>query len=268
MSFRKFLLSRTFLLQLIIAAVIIAVLIFVTMRQLKVYTHHGESLPVPDFSGMEAGESAHVASAKKLKTKIIDSVYVSDVPPGVVIDQVPEAGFKVKENRTIFLTINSMQPEQVTVPKLTDISYRQAQVLIENSGLKVGKISYQPSEYNNLVLNVRINSTEIQPGEKIAKGTGIDLIVGRTHGNVTTALPSLIGLSVGEAGSALTRAMLNMGVLIYDETIITGTDSLNARVWKQSPNPKIVSNVNMGASVDIWITVDALKLQEVSYPEY
>jgi ribosomal protein L28 len=62
--------------------------------------------------------------------------------------------------------------------------------------------------------------------------------------------------------------MLNMGVLIYDETIISKEDSLNARVWKQNPNPKVTGYVNLGSSVDIWITVDALKIEETAEPEF
>jgi beta-lactam-binding protein with PASTA domain len=268
MSLKKFLLSRTFLIQLILAAILVVAILFVTMQALKIYTNHGESYPVPDLSGLKQDEAAEVAANQKLKVEVVDSVYLNNVAPGAVIDQVPEAGFKVKESRTIFLTINSTQPELVTIPKLTDISYRQAQVLIENSGLNIGQISYQPSEYNDLVLNVRIDSVNAKPGEKVTKGTNIDLIIGRTQGNVATPLPNLVGLTIEEAGNTLTHAMLNTGVLIYDETVISRDDSLNARVWKQNPNPKIVASVNLGSSVDIWITVDDLKIEEASGPEY
>ena len=268
MSFKKFLFSRTFLKHLIGASILVIGLLLLTMQVLKIYTKHGESYPVPDFSEMRYDEAVDVAANQKLKVEIIDSVFVDDVPPGAIIDQVPEAGFKVKESRTIFLTINSFQPELVAIPKLTDISYRQAQVLIENSGLKVGKISYQPSEYNDLVLKVQIASQNIRPGRKVTKGTTIDLVIGRTDGNVATPLPNLIGLLVEEAENSLTNAMLNMGVLIYDETVISTEDSINARVWKQSPNPKIVANVNLGSSVDLWITVDDIKIAEASGPEY
>jgi beta-lactam-binding protein with PASTA domain len=168
----------------------------------------------------------------------------------------------VKQNRTIFLTINSTQPEIVTLPQLTDISFRQAQVLIENSGLQVGNISYQPSEYDNLVLSVQIDSTDIEPGKQLAKGTRIDLIVGRQQGNKTTPLPGLIGLAVDEAQSTLTSAMLNTGVVIYDETVISSEDSLSARVWRQRPDPRVTQNILLGSSVDLWVTVDQLKIDD------
>ncbi len=268
MSFKKFLVSRAFLIQIVIAILLVFVLIFATMWGLKKYTNHGESYSVPNFSGMTFDEASRIAGDQKLKTEITDSVYVNDIPPGAVVDQVPEAGFKVKEGRTIFLTINSTQPEQVTLPKLIDVSFRQAQVLIQNSGLEVGRISYQPSEYNDLVLNVLVDSMNISPGVKISKGTKVDLIIGRTQGNVATPLPNLVGLFVDEAENSLQEAMLNLGVLIYDETVITGEDTTNARVWRQSPDPEMTKNIPLGSSVDIWITVDDQKIEEILEPEF
>jgi beta-lactam-binding protein with PASTA domain len=179
-----------------------------------------------------------------------------------VVDQIPRPGHGVKQNRTIFLTINSTQPEMVTLPQLTDISFRQAQVLVENSGLQIGNIFYQPSEYDNLVLNVQIDSTDIRPGKQLPKGTSVDLIVGRKRGNQTTPLPDLIGLTVDEAQATLTSAMLNTGVVIYDESIRSSGDSLSARVWRQRPDPRITGSILLGSSIDIWVTVDQLKIDD------
>jgi len=260
MSLRQFLTSRVFLRQLIIAAVLFAVLLFGIIKGLKIYTHHGESFPVPNFAGMQVNEAKKLAQKNNFRIEVTDSVYVNDVARGAVVDQVPEAGFGVKTNRLIYLTINSVTPEQVTVPKLTDISFRQAKVLIENRGLEIGQISYEPSDYNDLVLRVQIDSTDVKPGEKLAKGTSLDLVIGRNQGNMSTPLPNVTGLPVKDAETALTNAMLNTGVLIYDESIATGEDSLNALVWRQRPDPKVTSSVNLGSSVDLWLTVDSLKL--------
>ncbi|MEE4284844.1 MAG: PASTA domain-containing protein [Mariniphaga sp.] len=262
MSFTRFLTSRTFLVNLIIAAAILAVILFITMKGLKKYTRHGQSNPVPEFTGMLPAEAQQIAQQQNLKVEVVDSLFLEDAAPGAIVDQIPRPGHGVKQNRTIFLTINSTQPEIVTLPQLTDISFRQAQVLIENSGLQVGNISYQPSEYDNLVLSVQIDSTDIEPGKQLAKGTRIDLIVGRQQGNKTTPLPGLIGLAVDEAQSTLTSAMLNTGVVIYDETVISSEDSLSARVWRQRPDPRVTQNILLGSSVDLWVTVDQLKIDD------
>jgi beta-lactam-binding protein with PASTA domain len=267
MSIKKFLTSRIFILNLLLAIALVTIILFVILQSLKVYTHHGKSTPVPNFRGMLQSEVKNTAEQNHLRVNIIDSVYTNAVQPGGVVDQVPKAGFGVKENRTIFLTINYMQKERVVLPKLTDISLRQAQVLTKNCGLLVGEISYRPSEYNNLVLKVLQDSMEVLPGNLLLKRSKIDFIVGRDSENEQTSLPNLINLTINPAKEIITNAMLNIGVLIYDESVTTAVDSLNAIIWKQYPSPKITSSVEMGTSVDLWVTVDQEKIKIITEKE-
>lgn len=262
MSFKKFLQSRTFIIHLILAVILLIGILFLVMQGLKSYTRHGQSEPVPDFSGFTPEEVVKTARQNNLRVRIIDSLYVDDADPGVIVDQVPEPGHGVKENRTVFLTINATQPELVTIPQLTDISFRQAQVMIENSGLRIGQVSYEPSEYVNLVLNVMVDSVEIDPEEKLPRGTSIDLVVGREQGNMETSLPNLTGFKVDEARAALNDARLNAGVLIYDESVTDRQDSLDARVWRQRPNPRGSVSIPVGSLVDLWVTVEETKLED------
>ena len=264
MSLSKFLRSRKFLFHLALAILLIVALMFLTLQALKLYTRHGQSNPVPDFYGLTQTEAKATAQQYDLRIEIVDSLYMSEADPGAVVDQLPGAGSRVKENRTIFLTINSSRPEQVTLPQLTDISFRQAQVLIENSGLEIGNISYRPSEYNDLVLEVQKDSVQLGAGQRLPKGSEIDLIVGREHGNQVTDLPNLLGLTIPEAKETLTDAMLNTGVIIYDESIISAEDSTSAMVWKQKPNPLVTATATLGSSVDLWVTVDQLKIEDAT----
>lgn len=261
MSLLKFFKSRVFLKHLILAFILITVIITITLLRLKSYTHHGESFPVPDFSGLSVNEIEALAGQNDLKYEIIDSIHFDGAPPGVVVEQVPEAGFKVKRNRIVFLTINSTVPEKVILPKLTDISFRQAQALIENCGIILGKITYQPSEYNSLVLKAEQNSREIKEGDIILKGSSVDLVIGSSSGNMDAPLPDLTGKTFSEAQSILTSGMLNTGVLICDETILSSEDTLRAIIWKQYPNFKNTRIVSVGTSIDLWLTLDSLKIQ-------
>ncbi len=267
MSLKQFLSSKTFLKHLLAAVVLILVILLITMQGLKTYTHHGESYPVPDFSGLSLSEVENTAMINNVRFEIIDSVYMNEALPGAVVDQEPEPGFRVKQNRTVFLTVNSKEPEKVTLPKLTDISFRQAQVFAENNGIQIGKISYEPSEYNDLVLRVEQDSVELQPGELLVKGSSVDLVVGRSIGNEETPLPDLTGTISETAKKLLSSAMLNMGVIIYDETIVTSEDSVNAFVWKQYPSVKNTKLIALGTSVDLWLTTDSLKIAKPSPKE-
>lgn len=267
MSLKKFLVSRAFFVNLIIALLIIIAIIFGTLQSLKSYTHHGQSNPVPDFTGLTETEAAQIASQQNLKVVVIDSVFSDIVSPGAVVEQQPNAGFGVKQNRTIFLTINSTLKEKVVLPKLTDISFRQAQVLVENSGLIIGDISYQPSEFNDLVLKVKQYSKDVSQGSFLLKGSTIDFIVGRDPENEQTFLPNLIGLKPEEAKNILTQTRLNLGVVIYDKSIVTQEDSINAVIWRQRPDSQISASVKLGTSVDLWITIDEQKTNNVTEQE-
>jgi len=268
MSFKKFLTSRVFLKHVGVAIALIIVLIFATMQALKIYTRHGISYPVPDFSGMTEQEALKMAKEMNVITEVVDSIYLSDTPPGVVVDQIPGAGFRIKESRVVSLIINSIMPEQVVLPRLTNISVRQAMVLAENNGLQIGQITYEPSEYNDLVLKVKTGLNEIYPGELLYKGTHIDLVVGRIYGNTEVPLPDLTGLTIEEAQSYLTNYMLNMGVILYDYSVTTYEDSLNARIWRQTPSPGIIRNIYTGSSVDIWVSVDQSKFQPIEESDF
>jgi beta-lactam-binding protein with PASTA domain len=266
MSLKNFITSRVFFKHLVISIIIVVAIVVIILQQLKSYTHHGESYPVPDFTGLTIDEIETTAHEAQLKFEIIDSMHFDEANPGAVVEQVPEPGFKVKKNRIVFLTINSTVPEMVVLPKLTDISFRQALGLIENCGLKPGKITYQPSEYNNLVLNIEQESKVLKQGDIIRKGSSIDLVIGSNSGMQDTPLPNLTGITYAEAKSLLTSYMLNAGSLICDETITTSEDTLSATIWKQYPGSNI-KTVSLGTSVDLWLTLDSNKISQPAQKE-
>ena len=266
MSFRKFLTSRAFILSLALAIILVVLLIALTLYRLKSYTHHGISYQVPDFTGMTYAQSDSVAKTAHVEVQIMDSVYNKNAEPGAIVDQVPKGNKRVKQGRVIFLTINSLEPEKVKLPKVTDISYRQVQVLLDNCGLNIDSIVYQPSEYNDLVLSVLQNSAEVGEGDKLEKGSSVVLVIGQSKGNVETPLPNLQGLFIDDAKGALNSARLNLGVLIYDASVQTKDDTLNARVWKQMPDAALVQKVYLGSSVDLWLTTDDEKLMQDILP--
>lgn len=264
MSFKAYLISKSFWLNVLLAIVITVVLLLVTMFGLRIYTHHGESFAVPDFSGMPIDQVEKTIQEDELLYKITDSLYVKDAEPGSVIDQVPKAGFHVKQGRTIFLTICAFKPEQIAMPKLTDVSYRQALNLMMSSGLKVGNVDYIPSEFPNLVIAQKLDGVPIQEGVLVDKGANIDLAVGQSRYGEKTEIPNLIGVRLDQANQLLAASYLNVGAVIYDSSFKTKDDSLAARIWQQQPQPIPGAKIEQGTSIDLWLTVDEDKLKEAN----
>ncbi|MFC2112166.1 PASTA domain-containing protein [Bacteroidota bacterium] len=271
MNFLRFIFSRVFLKHLSIALGITLFFVAVIFLFLRIFTRHGQALSVPDLSGMSIQEVDSVLTDRKLRFQIVDSVYNIYADRGSVIDQNPRPEFKVKENRTIFITINAFNPEIISMPNLVGVSMRQAGAIIQTAGLKIGKLTYVPDIAVNNVLKQKYQGKVIEEGDSIVKGSEIDLELGGGVSDDKTAAPDLIGLLFEDAKQRIIDRYLNMGAVIYDRSFTNAEDSIAAFVWKQRPVYKEDDEIliSLGASIDVWVTVDSTKLplpEEIELP--
>lgn len=260
MSLKNFILSKVFIKNLGLAFVIIVGIAMLLIIWLNIYTRHGQSKSVPDFTGMDMEEVDRTARASKLNYLITDSVYTGIVGRGCVAEQHPRAGLKVKKWRTIALTINAFNPEMTEMPDLIELPKRQALALIESSGMETGSLRYISDISVDVVLHQLHNGKEVSPGELLQKGSVIDLVLGKGLSNQRTVVPDLIGLNLDPARNNILSASLNLGTFIYDSSIKTGDDSLNAFVYKQNPEYNLDATLQLGSSIYLWLTVDSARL--------
>jgi eukaryotic-like serine/threonine-protein kinase len=260
MSLKNFILSKIFLKNLGLAAIIAAGGIMITLIWLNFYTRHGQARPVPDFYGLTMAQTEKLARKSKLRYQVIDSIYTTLVPRGCVAEQSPRPGFKVKKWRNIVLTINANNPEMVAMPNLVDLPVRQALALIESSGLQTGQLRYKPDLSINVVLEQLYNGKNVTEGDSLQKGSVIDLILGKGLSNQRSPVPDLTGLRLGPATNKILASSLNLGTYIYDNTIVSGQDSLNAFVFKQNPEYKEDATLQLGSAIYLWLTVDSARL--------
>jgi beta-lactam-binding protein with PASTA domain len=260
MKFLKFLTSRIFLKHLLIAVSIIVSLSIIALLFLRIYTRHGQALSVPDIIGLGIPEADSILAERELRYQIVDSVYNANLTRGSIIDQNPSPEFKVKKGRTIFLTINAFNPEFIRMPNVVGVSLRQATAILQTAGLTIGQLTYVPDIAVNNVLQQKYNADVIEEGDSIIRGSQIDLLLGRGLSNEKTAAPDLIGLLLEQAKERITNRYLNLGAVIYDASFEDAEDSLNAFVWKQKPEFNEEALMNLGSSVDIWLTADSTKL--------
>ncbi len=257
-SLGNFIFSKLFLKNLIFAILVAIVFLFGSFFSLNVITHHGEGLSVPDFTGMSIRQVAKEASNKNLKFEIIDSVFNAPGKKGTVIAQIPPPDFKVKEGRTILLTVKTFNPQRIPMPDFTGVSLIQAKADIETFGLKIGKLKYIPDIATNNVLEQMFQGKPISAGTLIEKNSVIDLVLGLGKSNKITIVPDFRGLNYDDASENAANSSLNIGVLIYDQTVETSQDSINALIWKQSPGTN--TQITIGSPIDVWLTLDMNKL--------
>jgi eukaryotic-like serine/threonine-protein kinase len=178
-GFFAFLKSKQFFLHFGLAILTIVITLWILVKMLNSYTQHGETVEVPDFTGRNINELNAFIEGKDVRYLIIDSIYAPKEKPGTVIRQDPETKTKVKRNRTIYLYVTGLLPPQITMPKLIDRSERQAILMIESYGLKVGKITQVAGDCNGCVLGQFIKGKAVEPGTSVKKGTVIDISIGR-----------------------------------------------------------------------------------------
>jgi len=262
-DFLAFLKSKLFLRNLIYLFTGALTLFMILLFYLNIYTHHGRSILVPDFSELPVDDAKKIIRQQHLRFDILDSIYVATSDPGVIIDQYPRAGASVKKNRRIYFTINANSPEQMLMPDLVGITLREARARINVAGLKLGKLSYRYSIAKNVVLEQQLDGTIINPGDTLVKGSEIDLILGKGLSDEKTMVPDLIGLTFDQAVNKASDAFFTINTSIPDETVESNSD-IKPFIFRHHPPHKESILVPLGTQITVWVTTDSMKLPEFS----
>ena len=166
------------ILNLIVMALILWGLCWITLSWLNVWTGHGDNVVVPDVRGMSDVQAGERLVSDGFIMEISDSIYDTKHRPGEVVEQNPRRNTLVKPGRVVYVTINAKTPKMVTVPRLTDISSRQAHAILEGLGIK--NVSEVPviSECKDLVIEATANGRPLVAGARIPITSSISLHVG------------------------------------------------------------------------------------------
>lgn len=245
MNFLKSLSAHVF-----IMFIIVIVLFTAASFILNNTTRHGDSMTVPNITGLKIDDAIEILAQKRLKFFITDSLFFEDKPKNSVLDQNPSPQSKVKEGRVVYITLNSNTAPLVSMPNLIDVSLRQAQVLLQSVGLKPGKFIYKPDIAQNVVLEQLYYNQPVLPNSKIPKGTTIELVLGDGLSGGQTALPNVVGMTLEEASNLLTSSALSVGSVVYMGPI---SDSASTRVIKQTPAFADGLMVGAGQPVDLFL---------------
>ena len=246
--------NNPFLRNLVLALCFIVTVVFIVHFTLNLATRHGQAFDVPDFNGLTIPEARIAAREAKLALEVNDSLYLPGRTGGIVLEQHPSPGAKVKSGRRIFLTINSYNPKMATIPYVTGFSLRQAKNNIEVAGFEIDKLIYRDDIAANNVLEEQFQGRVVQPNSNLQAptGSGITLIVGR--GTATAAkVPKVAGFPLKDAKSRLWEQGLNVGKIVRDEGV-TELNLHEARVSRQSPG--VGSLQTLGTAVDLHLSLD------------
>lgn len=178
MSFIKFITSKIFFKQVLLAIITLVVLGFLVLKWLDYTTNHGEFVIVPNLKGKSMKTAQIALNDKTLELKIQDSAnYNPKYPKFSVIDQQPAAGEQVKENRKIYVTLNPSGYRKIAVPEVLNKTFRQVKPSLEALGFKIGDTTFIDNKAKGLVLHLIYKGDTIMPGKKLKVTSTIDVVI-------------------------------------------------------------------------------------------
>lgn len=207
-------------------------------------TNHGESITVPDLKGMKLDEMEAYLAERDLRYEVQDSAFDLDLPPLSVKEQYPKAGSKVKEGRKIYLTVIAKNPRMIAMPRLVDLSERSAVMTLKQYKLEA-IIAYKP------YLGQVVLEQSVPPGERVAEGSKVKLVVGDGENDKPVMMPNLVGKTLAEVEFEIAGNNLVIG----SKLTATDTEQPPGTVAKQ--NPAAGTEVRAGDIVDIWVVPGA-----------
>lgn len=255
-KFFKFFVSKIFLINLGLLILVWVGVVWGQLAYLESFTRHGQKIEVPNFYGVHKDALGDLVSGKGIEYEIVDSVYTTDHPPGVVIFQYPEptdsTSVYMKEGRVIKLRL-SKRTKLVVMPKLSGkVSKRIAESLLESKGLTY-TIDYKLDPNvsgEGQVLEQLYKGEPIDSGVLVPIGSRIELVVSKGIGGREVPLPDFTGMSY----SSVKKISGNFSLKIVEcSSCITEDDKVNARVVKQLPIGGEELTALSGSTIEIWL---------------
>lgn len=141
-----------------------------------------------------------------------------DYEDGEIVDQDPLEGEQVEEGSTITLTVISVEEndseELVKVPSVIGKTFEDAQSALRARGLTASR----KEESSESVQAGYVISTDPEPGEEIATGSTVTVIVSSGPANTNKTVPNLTGMTHSAAKSLLESMGLKLGAVTQEES--------------------------------------------------
>lgn len=213
---------------------------------LPLYVNWNDEIRVPSLTHTDLNQADRILSDRKLEWVVKDTIFRRDIPEGFIMDQHPEAGQMVKENRKIQLTI-SLLPAKLEMPDLVAITERQAKIALEQLGLIMSEVF---SDSSDIFERTVVMDQSVAAGLPIAPGDSVVLTVSLGKRNIKKTMPDLLNKGLDEA----VRILQRKGFLIGNITYTENSELLPNTVVSQSVDSGKMFPKDRVVTVDLIIT--------------
>ncbi len=213
------------------------------------YSIKNESIiVVPELVGRDVVSVLEQLSDMRLNTKVAGFEYTTSIPKNFVISQDPEPGTLIKEGRDVRI-IFSKGPRSVIMPSLSKLDYQSAGLLLDDTGLEEGNLSYT---FNSDIPKNHIISQFPFTGSEILRGDCADLLISKGKKLKEYIMSDLTGFSIDDAIFHIENANLVIGEIKsvasnhYPENTITAHEPGSGHRVTEGKRINIVINRAVG----------------------
>lgn len=238
----------------IIASAVAAALLLFVVIGFATGLFGGKEIKAPDFKNMTLKEAKIAAKEYKIRIKKGDEVVSEEVEKGRIVSQDPDAGTTIKTGSTVTVNISKGLGDG-SVPDLRGKKQSELADYLEAAGFKLGTVSEEASEEEKGT----VLSQDPDAGEEVEKGTAINVVV--SDGSKAKAtVPYLVGKSINDAQSALSKAGLSLGSISYE---YSSTYAEGEVIWQQYDAN---AQLDKGTSVRIRVSKGAKPTETTTAP--
>jgi len=249
MKLRNFLFSKAFILTMVSVGVAWVVLISVSMLSLQLNSRPWSERSVPNILHLSLDSAFAILAELELEAIHLDSVYSVSAVPGSILEQTPKEGSLVKSGRPVYLTTYRITPPSESISVYEGQDAILAKIILERKGFTV-LVREEPNIIlEGKVVRVESNGFPLLSDDRRVRGSQIVLFIGKSS-LVKVRIPYLLGLSLSETSSKLTASSLSLGYVEYSDSVLTDSDTTNARVFRQFPSSSL-GRVKAGTSIDV-----------------
>jgi beta-lactam-binding protein with PASTA domain len=228
----KFLTTKPLWINILAGFGLLLVLLLLFLGSLALLTQHGKTMKIPSVTGLSFSDAKKALESQGFEVQVQDSVYSDTMAPLRVVRQFPEADNQVKVNRTIYLTINRAEAPMIQMPNLVSMSFRNANMILRQYGLRLEDTVFKPDFAKNSVLDQLYKGETIKPGTQIRQGSPITLVLGSGIGGIGYIVPDLFGLTYQQGKNRLDSMGVIFGSVARDPGV---RDTAEGYIYDQTP---------------------------------
>nr|PZN11620.1 MAG: Stk1 family PASTA domain-containing Ser/Thr kinase [Caldicoprobacter oshimai] len=228
----------------------------------QIYKNHFvvEEVEVPKVVGLNEQDAKRILQEHNLTMKVVERRNSSQ-EEGIILYQEPAEGIKVKPHSTVNVVV-SLGPRTIKVPNVIGFSQRDAEIALENAGLKVGPPEYVESD---MPADTVVRQS-IEPNTEVVENTEIVLVISKKPEKELVEVQEYVGLKEEIARELIEGIGLKVGKVTkdYNQEYPEGV------VYRQ--NPQAGDVVEPGREVDLWVSLGPVpsypKVLEIDLSQY